>query len=63
MEPNRKVWTHEAREDKQFNDDNCKVVEEAQLQCDNKYRFTAWAYSPTGLEGEKAEIDIETGSC
>ena len=49
--------------DRKTVDENCKVVEERQLNCDSLYTFTAWAYSPTGLEGERAEIDIRTKSC
>ena len=49
--------------DRKNGNDNCKFVEERQLNCDSLYTFTAWAYSPTGLEGQKAEIDIRTEPC
>ena len=48
---------------KEYVDENCKIVEEEQLKCDTVYTFTAWAYSPTGFEGEKSKIDIRTKSC
>ena len=62
LEPHQPIWGTDDYEYEFFNE-NCKVVEEGQLKCDSVYRFTAWAYSPSGLEGEKAEIDIKTKYC
>ena len=62
LEPHQPIrWTDD--HEFEFFNENCKVVEEGQLKCDSVYRFTAWAYSPSGLEGEKAEIDIKTKYC
>ena len=41
----------------------CQVDQQEQLKCGTEYTFTVWAYSPTGLEGEKKEIQLVTQEC
>ena len=61
-------WTEnqifdERKIDDDDEDESCEIIEQDMLDCNTHYVFTVWAYSPTGLEGEKEEIEVVTKSC